>query len=216
MNKKEWFFTDESALSDWTVCKKGSSKWNMFMGLPVVQKDGFIRLNCQIDGCSFITSGLQSKELLGSGSVEVKARFKGGKSSWPAIWLIDERNATRYYEIDICEYFGDNNKVKSGLFMPKHMSSVFRRWFRPKKNTKIKKGDWNIFRCEWNEKSIKIFVNGKLVINYKNNGSDKSYPQTEEDRKYNLFLTMQYAYGKPRPSQLPLWMDVEYVKYEPA
>ena len=93
------------------------------------------------------------------------------------------------------------------------MNSKIKRLFRPKEHTKIKKDDWNIFTCEWNEKYIKIAINGKVVINYKNNGSWKSFPQTESDREFTLILSMQYCYGTPKPKELPLWMDVEYVKY---
>lgn len=198
----------------WENCKPGVNKWRQFMGLSPEYHSDFVRFKCVKHEDSYKTAGIQTIPLLSDGTVEVKARFKGGKSSWPAIWMINERNVTQYYEIDLCEYFGDNNKVKSGVFMSKHMSSLIRRLFRPKRNTKIKKGDWNVFRCEWDDKAIKIYVNGKLVINYKNNGKETSYPQTKEDRKYNLFLSMQYAHGKPKPNQLPLWMDVAYVKYD--
>ena len=198
----------------WENCKQGPNEWRQFMGLEPEYHDGFVRFNCVKDGSTYKTAGIQTKELLGDGIVEAKVRFHGGDSSWPAVWLINER-ASKYYEIDIAEYFDNDGKVKSGVFMPKHMSSKLKRLFRPKENTKVSKTDWVYLTCFWNEKWIKIFVNGKEAVAVKNDGNWKSFPQTEEDRKFNLFLSMQYAHGKPKPSQLPLWMDVEYVNYYP-
>lgn len=217
----EWIFDDPKVLADWQNCAKGPCEWNKFMGLEpefhakTKTEDGFVRLNCVAENGTYKTAGLQTKELLGSGIVEIKARFKGGESSWPALWLINERSK-KYYEIDIVEYFGDGNKVKSGLFFPKHMDSKLKRLFRPKENTKINKNDWNYYTCEWNKDFVKIAVNGKVVINHKNNGKENNFPQEEEFRMYNLIMSMQYDHGKPKPSQLPLWMDVAYVKYIPT
>ena len=212
---KEWYFNDSQQMNDWEFCKKGPCEWNKYMGLEPEIHGGFIRLNCVKDGDTYKTAGIQTKELLGDGTVEIKARFRGGDSSWPALWLINER-ADKYYEIDIAEYFGDNDKVKSGLFMPKHINGTLnklKRLFRPKENTKINKNDWNIFQCQWNADAIKIAINGKVILTYKNNGKEDSYPQTEDYRKFNLILSMQYGHGKPKPSQLPLYMDVEHVLY---
>lgn len=204
----------------WENCPKGISPWNKYMGIDpeYIFEDGkeILRLNAVNTPEGFKTSGIQTKQPIGSGIVEIKARTKGGNSSWPALWLYNGRD-NKYYEIDIMEHFDNNSTVKTGLFMYKHMFGIFskiKRLFRPKVNTKINKTEWNIYKCEWNEKYIKIYINGNCILTYKNNGDWKSYPQTKEDRKFTLILSMQYDYkGKAKPEQLPLWMDIEYIKF---
>jgi hypothetical protein len=234
MNKEPDFeeqFESMDSYNNWIICPKGNSPWNKYMGgTPDLhwgvpnngdKNTSFIRLDCvhhPEDG--YVTSGIKSKQTFGDGKIEIKVRFKGGNSSWPAIWLQHydrvKPEKEEYYEIDICEYFEKRPWCKTGLFMPKHLKWGFNRLFRPKKHPFIKKNDWNIFTCEWNEKHICITLNGKTVIDYKNNGKSECFPQLARERTFTLILS--YQYGKPWclpkcKKQLPLYIDIDYVKY---
>lgn len=208
--------------SIWKNCPKGNNPWDKYMELEpeYFEEKGYeiVRLKCVNTPEGFKTAGIQTINPVGEGYIGVTARFHNGESGWPAIWLFNGRNG-KYYEIDIEENFNNSSKVKSGLFMYKHMFGKFswlKRLFRPKVNTPIRKDGWNNYDCMWDKEFIKIYINGNLVMKYKNNGDWKSYPQTEEDRKFTLILSMQYNYkDKARPEQLPLWMDIKHVLYEP-
>jgi hypothetical protein len=224
MNKEPDFecqFDKLECFDDWTVVKKGNSPWNKYMGSsPSIHlsdnDNSFFRLDCDIykDGQILIT-GIKSIDTFSDGKLEIKARFKGGNSSWPAIWL---KNYTtdKYYEIDICEYFERRPWCKTGLFMPRHLKWGLNRFFRPKKHPRIKRNDWNVFTCEWDDKHILITLNNKKVLEYKNNGDSNYFPQTIKDRTFSLILSMQYGHSWCLPKckkQLPLYIDIDYVKY---
>lgn len=190
-------------------------------GEPVILYDSSatngscLRLRCVKENGEVSTSAVWTKgsHTFPDGQIEVRARFKGGDSSWPAIWL-KSRVGDVEYEIDLCEYFGDGNKAKVGIFMPKHLKWGLTRLFRPKENVKIDKHGWNTFACKWDADKIILHVNRKPVIEYKRKGNDpKQFPLTEEARNFYLILSMQYGHGKEKHSQLPLWMDIDYVKY---
>jgi hypothetical protein len=230
MNKEPDFeeqFESMDSYNNWIICPKGNYPWNKYMGgTPDLhwgvpnngdKNTSFIRLDCvhhPEDG--YVTSGIKSKQTFGDGKIEIRARFKGGNSSWPAIWLKNYKS-DKYYEIDLCEYFERRPWCKTGIFMPKHLKKGLKRLFRPKAHPFIKRNDWNTFTCEWDENVIFIYVNDKLVLDYWNTevNSDR-YPQTPEDRQFSLILSMQYDHSWCLPKckkQLPLYMDIDYVKY---
>jgi len=176
-----------------------------------------LRLECKLVNDKPQTAAIWTRNNVEfpDGTIEVRARFKGACSSWPAIWMTSKNeDKTKQYEIDLCEYFGKRRWwCKTGIFMPKHLKWGLQRLFRPKKHPRIKMHDWNIFKCSWDEKEIKIYVNGKKVLTYKNKGNEDQYPQTFTSRCFCLILSMQYGHGYERWKQLPAWMDIDYVKY---
>lgn len=216
----------------WSIIKDmpNNINWCKGMGNSPILIDcrtyNFCRLACIKDDNSlgFKTTGVWSKDklLFEDGKLRIVAKFKGGKSSWPAIWLknANATNKNNYYEIDICEYFEKRKRCKTGLFMPKHLNWGLKRLFRPKKYPKIKKDDWNVFECDWDENRIIITINGKKVLEYKNKGKSDQYPQTAKDRKFYLILSMQYdkkdiLMHKKDLNELPLYMDIQHIEYYP-
>ena len=218
--------------SDFEIVEKQNydSPWLKYVGgLPVIIYDkdatggSCLRLQCTKEGGEVKTSAVWTKGsyTFSDGRIEIRARFHGGNSSWPAIWLqhydrIKPGNE-EYYEIDICEYFEKRKRCKTGLFMPKHLKWGLSRLFRPKRHPRINRDGWNVFVCEWDEKHIFISLNGKKVLDYKNNGKPECFPQLARERTFALILSMQYGkkwLKNEKHSQLPLWMDIDYVKYE--
>ena len=195
-------------------------------GLPVIIYDKeategtCLRLQCTKEGGEVLTAACWTKgsQTFSDGRMEIRARFHGGDGTWPAIWLKSVDN-DRYYEIDICEYFEKRKRCKTGLFMPKHLKWGLNRLFRPKSRPKINRDGWNTFVCEWDENRIKIAVNGKVALDYYNIYEDPDrYPIFRKSREFYLILSMQYGkkwLKKEKHSQLPLWMDIDYVKYQP-
>ena len=202
------------------------SGWSRFVGgdPQVVYDDTAtegqcLRLPVVADGDMFLTSAVWTDYVLGPGILKIRARFHGGRGTWPAIWLTNHRTSREhYYEVDLCEYFEKRKRCKAGVFFPKHMKSWWHRLWRPKRHPKINRDGWNLFAFVWDDKKMMLFVNGIKALELTNRGKAGSYPQTEEDMSFRLILSMQYGkkwLRKPRKSECPLWMDVDYVWYDP-
>lgn len=208
----------------WSPCIRAKSNWNKFMTEEVpttISKGGdtFVRLLCTQDynNDTYRTEGIttKGKKVFGPGRIEVRARFKSGKTTWPAIWLVNNNNSNdEYYEIDVCEYFGKRNTLNVTYHFPSSMNKKHSPVYRSTAN--FSKTDWNVFVCEWDDKTIKVYVNGKKVMTINNDGNQTHYPVNIKDRFLFIILSMQYmapGMGKPDPSELPLWMDVDYVRH---
>ena len=203
------------------------SGWSRFVGgdPQVVYDDTAtegqcLRLPVVADGDMFLTSAVWTDYVLGPGILKIRARFKGGRGTWPAIWLKNRHGGDleRHYEVDLCEYFEKRKRCKAGVFFPKHMKSWWKRLWRPKSHPKINRNGWNVFEFVWDDKWMTISVNGVKALGLTNWGKAESYPQTEEDMTFRLILSMQYGkkwLRKPSRSECPLWMDVDYMRYEP-
>lgn len=209
----------------WSPCVKGKSNWNRFMTerLPEVHNENgltFVRLECNNDfeNNTFVTEGITSKDkhVFPAGRVEVRARFNPGNSTWPAIWMVNNGNTSQdeYYEIDLCEYFNTRNYVNVTYHCPSSLSGKKKPIRRV--SWDFNKDEWNDFVCEFDESVIKVYVNRKLVLTVRNNENQRHFPVNLKDRFFFLILSMQYAYPgtiKPDITELPLWMDVQYVRY---
>lgn len=203
------------------------SGWSRFVGgdPQVIYDDTAtegqcLRLPVVADGDTFLTSAVWTDYVLGPGELRIRARFRGGRGTWPAIWLKNRHSGDleRHYEVDLCEYFEKRKRCKTGVFFPKHMRSWWKRLWRPKSHPKISRDGWNTFEFVWDEKEMMLFVNGIKALGLTNRDKADSYPQTEEDMTFRLILSMQYGkkwLRKPSRSECPLWMDVDYVRYEP-
>ncbi|MGM9685929.1 MAG: family 16 glycosylhydrolase, partial [Bacteroidaceae bacterium] len=177
------------------------SGWSRFVGgdPQVIYDDTAtdgqcLRLPVVAYGDTFLTSAVWTDYVIGPGVLRIRARFKGGRGTWPAIWLTNHsKSIENYYEVDLCEYFERRKRCKTGVFFPKHMKSWWHRLWRPKSHPKINKEGWNTFEFVWDEKEMMLFVNGVKAIGLTNRGKAGSYPQTVEDMTFRLILSMQYG-----------------------
>lgn len=201
------------------VSKHNGAQWNAYMKgkMPtIMQENGvcFARFPIETDGDEIETVGLwtKGKKMFRKGKMEFKVRFNSGRGTWPAVWL---RNISsqdpdnwmdNYYEIDVVEYFArklySNQTFHTEASMKKKRNPV--RGF-----SVIKKTEWNIFEVEWDESSVRIFVNGSLALDAKAKKGEK-FPD-----EYYLILSAQYNFegSKWDKSELPKWMDVQYVRH---
>lgn len=211
----------------WNICQANpNGLWDRNAGgIPkVVTENGesFLRLDAVKVGDTYQTAAIKSKQRYGDGRWTVIAKFKGGNGTWPAIWMnhrenIPDSDKKNFYEIDICEYFQKRFWCKTGIFHAASMKHWWHKLFRPKRHPFIKRNKWNKFVCEWNQDEIKIIINDKKVIRFKNNGNEDFFPTKPEFRQFDFIISMQYY--KPwllpiKLSQLPLYIDVKEIKYE--
>ena len=216
---------DSVDTSFWTIRKSGTSPWNKHAGLhpkPMeTEKDGkFFRLICERTDSNedgWATAAISTKDAFGDGKFECLARFKSGKSTWPAIWMIHpkggENNYATYFEIDLSEYYETRDTTDTGYHCPQSMRGGDK--YVKSVNTPIIKGDWNKFECEWNDERVRVWINGKIVLEFTNDGNADHYPVDSESRTFQIILSMQYTnrwLSEPDINELPLWMDIKGLK----
>ena len=219
----------------WNIAQAGPSYWDANMGgTPQILRnatDGtFMRLKCVKDGETSLAAGIRTKQAYGDGKFECEARFKGGPSTWPAIWMShpngSANNCETYYEVDISEYYETRDVTETTYHCPQSMRGGDK--YVSVVKTPIKKGaqdstgkwiedGWNKFEWSWDEESITISINGQQILNIENDGDPLHYPTTPETRTFSIILSMQYGHNPwlttPDLEQLPFYMDIRNIKY---
>lgn len=216
---------DYLPLSDieWEICPPGPSAWNKHAGLKyqkvIIGRQPCIRLACRKstkndDGWE--TAAIKSIQAYGDGKFECYAKFKSGKSTWPAIWMTHPNGAkdnyATYYEIDLSEYYETRDNTETTYHYPQSMRKEDK---SINVKTPIKPNEWNHFMCKWDESGINVYINGELVLNIINTNDNTRFPVNKEDRTFQIILSMQYDnkwLSKPDLNELPLWMDVKDIK----
>lgn len=201
----------------WQPCLKNENvPWGKYMTgeKPTLafygNYESCLRLRCDGKDGNYRTQGIWTKNtrMFGKGRLAVTARFHGGTGTWPAVWLRniscqDPANWKKdYYEIDMVEYYG--RKVYSEQTF--HTEDSMLGKCKPHRGySLIKRGEWNTFVAEWDDKHVTVWVNGKVALDV----SGKGFPTD-----YYLILSMQYGFGgKTKDSELPLWMDIKSVQH---
>lgn len=212
----------DKPISDfWTIVKTRYSSWCKYAGsspkLITEEGESFYRFPVTYNDDTYHTAAIKSKGSYGDGKIEVVARFKSGKATWPAIWMTHpngaQNNYETYYEIDVSEYYETRDTTDTTYHCPQSM----RGGDKPVQPTKtaIKKNNWNTFVCTWDEESICVNINGVKSFVFKNDGDPLHYPTVAENRTFQVILSMQYGnkwLSEPDNSELPLWMDIKSFK----
>lgn len=208
---------------EWTTCPAGPSSWNQHAGLEpqqvIIGREKAIRLNLlksdeNPDGWQ--TAAIKTVGAFPDGKFECDAKFKSGKGTWPAIWMSHpggaKDNYATYYEMDMCEYYETRDTFDTTWHFPMSMRKETN--FINVKNAIIKDG-WNHFECTWDKEKIEVKVNGRSVLSVFNTGESQLYPVNDEDRTFQIILSMQAGNHWLQPvdlSQLPLYMDIKKPK----
>ena len=145
------------------------------------------------------------------GKVEIRAKIPSGGGTWPALWMlgdnIDSVGWPACGEIDVMEHVGNQlNKIYGTLHYPGRSggnadgASVM----IPNATT-----EFHIYSMEWNESTIKIYVDNQLFFTYNNN------PNSPFNQ--NFFFIMNLAMGGNfggtiDPNVTNATMEVDYIR----
>ena len=209
---------------EWDTCPSGLSSWNKHAGLKpqkvIIGRQPCIRLACRKSNRNedgWETAAIKSAQAYGDGRFECYAKFKSGKSTWPAIWLIHpkggDNNYATYYEIDLSEYYETRDNTDTSYHCPQSMRGGEK--YVRSVTTPIKKDDWNKFACTWDNEAIRVWINDNLVLEILNDGNPDHFPVDESARTFQIVLSMQYTnrwLSVPDLNELPLWMDIKDAK----
>jgi len=162
------------------------------------------------------TRGIESWKY---GRIEVSAKLPAGRGTWPAIWMLPQRNKyggwPRSGEIDIMEHVGYNQGMVHG--------TVHTQSFNHMKGTQ--KGDsimvanaseaFHEYAIEWRKDRIDWFIDGKKYHTFKNTG--KNSDDWPFDQPFYLILNVAVggSWGGKEGIDDSIWpqsMEIDYVR----
>ena len=190
----------------------------------------FSRKNAEYTSASVITKPAIN---LKRGSLEVRARIPFGKGAWPAIWLLPDnfRHGNKHLwpasgEIDILEYYRINKVPHILANFAWEGADDGAKWNAkkiPLSYFQQKDSDWlanfHIWRMDWDEKTIKIFLDGELLNEMDlskavNEGKNKGKVVPFEMPQY-LILNLAlggFAGGPVDADAMPMKYEIDYVR----
>jgi beta-glucanase (GH16 family) len=142
-------------------------------------------------GGSFTSSRIktQGKFDFKYGIIEVRARVPEGKGTWPAAWMLGSNITTVGWpqcgEIDIVEHVGKElNTVYGTLHYPERSGGNADGSKLIIKNATT---EFHIYKVDWSESSIRIYVDDKLIHEMKNSPNIPFH--------HNFFIILNLAMG---------------------
>ena len=181
--------------------------------------DGTLKIIAQKSGSDIISARINSNESWTYGYFEARLRVPGGKGTWPAFWMLPEKENLNWPldgEIDIMEYVGYqpnvvHSTVHTGAY--NHMIGTQKGATKTIQNAETA---FHIYAVEWTADYIKGFVDGEAYFRFDNDGKGdkKTWP-------FNVpfYLKLNLAWGGDwggaqgvDESKLPATYEIDYVR----
>lgn len=214
-----WARCDRSPHADW--CNTMSHADSLF-----VLSDGVLRLRGVVNGDTvadpsrWLTGGIWTKRLKAfePGRIEVRARLHGARGAWPAIWMVPFDPEVRWPhggEIDLMERLNHDDFVYQTLHSHYTYDLGHKKNPRSGFTAPFRADDFNVFGAEIHPDKVVLLLNGEVTGVYPkiNDGADGQFPYY---RAMALLIDMQIGgnwVGEPDPAELPVEMEVDWVKY---
>lgn len=213
--------------SKWSYSPRQGSAWNKYLtsSADYVYQDGanlVLRMDNAViagDTVPYHAGGIQSSTKFSFlyGKVEVRAKFKKGQGSWPAIWMMPERPAAyggwpNSGEIDIMEHVNKENVVHNTI----HNGAVTNALGGSTATHKVTyhADDYNLYGIIWSPSSIEFYVNHVHQYTYTKEvgGNSAHWPF---DKPFYLILNQSGGAGWPGPitdADLPFNMQIDWIR----
>lgn len=210
----------------WSYCKRMHPAWAKYLtpspdyafldgGNLVVRMDN---KKFAGDNVPYHSGGIQTKGKFHFlyGKIEVRAKFSGGRGSWPAIWMMPEKDTYGGWpasgEIDIMEHVNNESIMHQTI----HNAAVTNAsgGSTATKSSPFKAGDYNVYGIEWAPDKIEFYVNDSLTYTYAKplNSTFREWPF---DQPFYIILNQSGGEGWPGPitdADLPFQMHVDWVR----
>ena len=235
---QEDFKGDTFDAKSWSKISRGSSDWNRHMSyddrlyevkngtliLHGINNDGSYKYDLNGDGkleadtARFVTGGLYTKhkKTIEYGKVEVRAKLGQAQGAWPAIWMLPDReNAWPMGgEIDIMEHL--NYDPMAYQTVHTYYTHILKLDSNPPHfaTGKIDTNGYNVYAVEILPDELIFSINGEKTFSYPRIQTDKE-GQYPFGAPFYLLIDMQIEgswVGKADPSQLPVKMEIDWVK----
>lgn len=211
----------------WTYSPRWSPAWAKYLtaSSAYVNQNGtdlVLKMDNAViagDPVAYHSGGIQTstKFSLLYGKVEVRAKFKQGQGSWPAIWMMPEvpvayGNWPNSGEIDIMEHVNYENVVHQTI----HNATVTDAsgGSSATKTTAYNTADYNIYGIVWSPGAIQFYVNNVLQYTY-TRATGATSAQWPFDKPFYLILNQSGGAGWPgaiNNADLPFNMNVDWVR----
>ena len=172
----------------------------------------------EADTARFVTGGLYTKhkKTIEYGKVEVRAKLGQAQGAWPAIWMLPDReNAWPMGgEIDIMEHL--NYDPMAYQTVHTYYTHILKLDSNPPHfaTGKIDTNGYNVYAVEILPDELIFSINGEKTFSYPRIQTDKE-GQYPFGAPFYLLIDMQIEgswVGKADPSQLPVKMEIDWVK----
>lgn len=211
----------------WMYCPRQTSAWNKYLtSTPAYAYQDSSNLVLRMDkaviagdNVPYHSGGIQTstKFNIRYGKVEVRAKFKKGTGSWPAIWMMPEP-PTSYGgwpnsgEIDIMEHVNYENVIHQTI----HNGSVTNAngASSATHSASYNAADYNTYSIIWNPSAIEFYVNDVLQYTY-SKAAGATSAQWPFDKAFYLILNQAGGAGWPgaiNDADLPFDMKVDWVR----
>ena len=181
--------------------------------------DGALNIVARKDGGQVISARMNSRESWQYVYVEAAIWLPKGKGTWPAFWMMPDDFSKGWPdcgEIDIMEEVGVvPNETSSSI----HCHSYNHVKGTQKTAARITAGaenEFHVYALEWTENYIKTYVDGVLLLEFKNDkaGNDNTWPF---NKKFYIILNLAWGgdWGGMQgvdETALPCTMKVDYVR----
>ncbi len=191
-------------------------------------RDGYLRLYARIndgiapqDTAPYLTGGISTRhrQTFTYGKVEVRARMKGVKGCWPAIWIRpDDWNGRSYQEqaeIDVMEYYNTDDIVWCTIHNSHTLIDKKTEDPVSKQSARIRRGKYNVYTMEILPDKLVWSVNGKRKFTYPRveSAGFRQYPFGEP-----CYLMIDMQVGNPwlrdiDRASFPAYMDIDWVRF---
>lgn len=153
------------------------------------------------------------------GYLEVSAKLPAGKGTWPAIWMLPEKDLHGGWpangEIDIMEHVGYDPGVIHGTVHTKAFNHVIG---TQKGNTKeVENFDsaFHTYAIDWNTEKIDFYIDGQKYFSFNNTGKD--FTEWPFDQPFHLILNLAVGgdWGGSQGVDKDIWpqrMEIDYVR----
>lgn len=214
----------------WGKCTRGRVDWNRQMssdpalfsvGNGVLTLRGVVNPDTSTDKVPFLTAGVWTKDKVSfapGGYIEIRAKMQGAQGAWPAIWMLPFDTSMIWPdggEVDISERLNFDAFTYQTVHSPWTVN--LGRTGNPKSShtAPIDPTGFNTYGAQILPDKVVFFINGKKTSEYPkiNGGAEGQFPYY---RPMYLLIDMQLGgqwVGKVNPADLPIDMQIDYVRY---
>ncbi|MBR5019548.1 MAG: family 16 glycosylhydrolase [Bacteroidales bacterium] len=182
-------------------------------------QDGALYIVARKDGGQVISARMNSRESWLYGYFEAAIWLPKGKGTWPAFWMMPNDQSKGWPacgEIDIMEEVGVDADITSSSIHCEAYNHVQNTQKTASRKTVGAENEYHVYALEWTEDFIKTYVDGVLLLEFRNDksGRDSTWPF---NKKFYLTLNLAWGgdwggYAGVDENALPCTMKVDYVR----